>query len=136
MRFFLLLMFMFTSSLLAHKLNIFAYDEEGKLFVHSYFTKSSPCKGCQVSFLDETQRLLAKTQTNDEGKVSVSLPASSFIILVEAGMGHQQQIDYRAQSELKKELSDNNGLKIVLGLAIIFFLFGVLTWFKKRFSSR
>lgn len=86
MRFFLLLMFMFASSLLAHKLNIFAYDEEGKLFVHSYFTKSSPCKGCQVSFLDETQRLLAKTQTNDEGKVSVSLPASSFIILVKAVM--------------------------------------------------
>ena len=136
MRFFLLLTLMFTSSLVAHKLNIFAYDEEGKLFIHSYFTKSSPCKGCQVNFLDETQHVLAQTQTNDEGKVTVSLPSSSFIIRVEAGMGHQQQIHYRAQSEPKKEPSDTHGLKIVLGLAIIFLLFGVLTWFKKRFSSR
>lgn len=136
MRFFLLFTLVFTSSLLAHKLNIFAYDEAGKLFIHSYFTKSSPCKGCQVYLLDENQHELTQTKTNDEGKVSLSLPSSSFFIVVEAGMGHQQQIHYIAQSEPKKEPTEHAWVKIALGLAIIFLFFGVLTWFKKHPLSR
>lgn len=131
MRFFILLTLIFTSSLLAHKLNIFAYDEGGKLYLHSYFAKSSPCKGCQVRIIDNNERELVKTVTNKEGKISITLPASAFSIVVEAGMGHQQELSYTANGS-KEEIIDSEWSKIVFGLIMVFLLFGVLIWFKKR----
>lgn len=124
------------TALLAHKVNLFAYDEEGILYIQSYFTKSSPCKQCPIKIFGENEKELATLTTNDEGKVSMKLPAASFSILVEAGMGHQQSITYQAKSHTKEEAkklpSDTPVDKMALGLAIIVFFFGVLYWFKKH----
>lgn len=124
------------SSVWAHKINLFAYDEEGKLYVQSYFTKSSPCKQCVVKLLDEHQKELVFLNTDDAGKASVKLPAKEFVIVVEAGMGHQTQTHYVAQSHTKEEAktlpSDTPWDKMLLGLAIIGFFFGVLSWIKRK----
>jgi len=124
------------SSLWAHKVNLFAYDEEGKLYVQSYFTQSSPCKQCIIKLLDENQTELLVFNTDDEGKASTKLPAATFTILVEAGMGHQAQTHYVAQSHTKEEAktlpSDMPLDKMLLGLVIILFFFGVLYWIKRK----
>ena len=124
------------SSLWAHKVNLFAYDEEGKLYIQSYFTKSSPCKQCLVKLLDENQKELLSLRTDDEGKASTKLPAAAFNIIVEAGMGHQAQTSYVAQSHTKEEAkalpSDMPLDKMLLGLVIIVFFFGVLYWIKRK----
>lgn len=120
----------------AHKINLFAYDEEGKLYVQSYFTKSSPCKQCVVKLLDEHQKELLVFNTDDEGKASAKLPSAEFDIIVEAGMGHQTQTHYVAQSHTKEEVktlsSDTPWDKMLLGLAIIVFFFGALYWIKRK----
>lgn len=120
----------------AHKINLFAYDEEGTLFVQSYFTKSSPCKQCLVKLLDANQKELLAFKTDDEGKASTKLPSAEFDIIVEAGMGHQAQTHYVAQSHTKEEAkiqpSDTPLAKMALGLAIIGFFFGVLYWIKRK----
>lgn len=128
--------FLLLSSLWGHKLNVFAYDEEGKLFVQSYFTKSSPCKQCTIKLLGANDTVLLQLTTNDDGKASSPLPSATFSILVEAGMGHQQRLVYEAKSHTKdvlKQPPEETPLeKIVLGLGIIIFFFGGMYWFKKR----
>jgi hypothetical protein len=124
------------SSLWAHKINLFAYDEEGKLYVQSYFTQSSPCKQCIIKLLDENQKELLVFNTDDEGKASAKLPSAEFTIIVEAGMGHQAKTHYIAQSHTKEEAktlpSDTPWDKMLLGLAIIVFFFGALFWIKRK----
>lgn len=124
------------TSLWAHKINLFAYDEEGKLYIQSYFTKSSPCKQCPIKLLDANQKELLTLSTDDEGKASVKLPAAEFDIVVEAGMGHQSQTHYVAQSHTKEEAktlpSDTPWDKMLFGLAIMVFFFGVLYWIKRK----
>lgn len=124
------------TSLWAHKINLFAYDEEGKLYIQSYFTKSSPCKQCPIKLLDSNQKELLTLSTDDEGKASVKLPAAEFDIVVEAGMGHQSQTHYVAQSHTKEEAktlpSDTPWDKMLFGLAIMVFFFGVLYWIKRK----
>ncbi len=131
-----LLSLLLLSSSWGHKLNLFAYDEEGRLFVQSYFTKSSPCKQCTIKLLGDNDTVLLQLTTNDEGKASSLLPTASFSILVEAGMGHQQRLVYEAKSHtqdvLKQPPEETPLEKIVLGLGIIIFFFGGMYWFKKR----
>lgn len=131
-----LLSILLFSSVWAHKINLFAYDEEGKLYVQSYFTKSSPCKQCPIKLLDANQKELFTFTTDDEGKASAKLPAAEFEIIVEAGMGHQAQTHYVAQSHTKEEAktlpSDIPLDKLLLGLVIIVFFFGVMYWIKRK----
>lgn len=132
----LLLSVVFLGTLWAHKINLFAYDEAGTLYVQSYFTKSSPCKQCTVRLMDAHQKELALLTTNEEGKASIKLPSSTFTIVIEGGMGHQTQTEYVVQmhtQETSKALPDGTPFeKIVLGLAIIAFFFGVLFWIKHK----
>ena len=133
-----LLSLLLLSSVWAHKINLFAYDEAGHLYVQSYFTKSSPCKQCTLKLLDANQKELLSLKTDDEGKASITLPADEFDIIVEAGMGHQAQTHYVAKSHTKEEAktlpSDTPWDKMLLGLAIIVFFFGALFWIKRKSS--
>lgn len=133
-----LLSLLVLSSLWAHKINLFAYDEAGQLYVQSYFTKSSPCKQCVVKLLDANQKELLAFTTDNEGKASAKLPLAEFDIIVEAGMGHQAQTHYVAQSHTKEEAktlpSDMPLDKMLLGLVIIVFFFGVMYWIKRKKS--
>ena len=132
---FIIIAFLSISTLYAHKINLFAYDEEGSLYVQSYFTKSAPCKQCTILLQDFQDKELARFQTDDEGKASIKLPAPHFKITVEGGMGHQATLDYEAKSHTKEELktlpSDTPLSKVALGLAIIVFFFGALFWIKR-----
>lgn len=135
-----LLSLLFASSLLAHKINLFAYDEQGIVYLHAYFTQSSPCKNCPIKLVDMQERILQTLSSDEEGKASVKLPASSFSIVVEGGMGHQQRIDYTAQSHpqeaQKTPPSEMPFEKVALGLVIIALFFGALFWIKTRHTAR
>lgn len=123
-------------TLWAHKINLFAYDEAGILYVQSYFTKSSPCKQCTVRLMDAQQKELVLFKTDEEGKASIKLPSSAFTIMVEGGMGHQTQTEYVAQTHTEETSkvppSDTPFEKIIQGLVIIAFSFGALFWIKRK----
>ena len=124
------------SAVWAHKINLFAYDENNTLYLQSYFTKSSPCKQCPIKLLGSNEQELGTLMSDDEGKASMKLPAAAFSIVVDGGMGHQQKIEYRAQSHTKEEAkqlpSDTPLDKIALALGILVFFFGALYWIKRR----
>lgn len=82
----LLSLLVFTS-VWAHKINLFAYDEEGKLFVQSYFTKSSPCKQCTVKLLDANQKELLAFATDDEAKLQQNCPLLNLLLLLKRVWG-------------------------------------------------
>ncbi len=142
----LLFSLFFVASLWAHKINLFAYDENGILYIQSYFTKSSPCKACSIKLLDKDEQVISSLLSNDEGKVAVSLPKELSFIVVEAGMGHQARIVYQGTSDSspsqessiiskkhpKGPPTENIFGKITLSLAIIALFFGGIYRYKKR----
>jgi len=123
------------SFLSAHKLNIFVYDEDNTLYIQSYFTKSSPCKNCEVVVEDDSGDTLAKLFTDGEGKASLSVSKDVVAISVDGGMGHFQKLRYELKSRAKEEAqnlpADISWQRIVLGLGIIAAVFLIL-WFVKR----
>lgn len=140
MRYVFLFFIFFTSFLYAHKINIFAHDEKGILFIHAYFTQSSSCQDCDVIVIDKNEKILATSRTNHEGKTSLTLPKTSFNILVKASMGHQNQLSYNNitpkdnihTSAILQNNHEHFGWKILLALVMIAVLFGALTWLKRK----
>jgi hypothetical protein len=133
-RFFLLLCFS-AAFLSAHKLNLFLYDENGTLFIQSYFHKSAPCKNCEVTIEDENGGIISKLSTNDEGKAEINLLENVLSVSVDGGMGHFVKESYtlknNADSQTALPPEDTTWYKSALGLFIMTGLFFVL-WFVKR----
>jgi hypothetical protein len=133
-RIFLLLCFS-AAFLSAHKLNLFLYDENGTLFIQSYFHKSAPCKNCEVIIEDESGGIISKLSTNEEGKAQIELSQSAFSVSVNGGMGHFTKESYELKSGKSEQTAalpeDTTWYKSALGLCIMAALFFVL-WFIKR----
>lgn len=112
--------------LYAHKLSVFAKEEAGKVELRAYFSKSAPCKGCQVSVQNVSGKVLLQTQTNDEGKAWLTLPAGASRVVVEGGMGHQQELVL--ENPVPEEGAALPFLLSLLGIGVFF---GLL-WFVRR----
>jgi len=89
------LIFIFVSLLLcgvatAHKVNLFAYVEAGKVYTESYFPDGSPVKSGKILVYDSQDKLLLQGVTNDEGLFSFDVPkVDDLNIVIEATMGHR-----------------------------------------------
>jgi hypothetical protein len=130
-----LLLCLSAAFLSAHKLNLFLYDENGTLFIQSYFHKSAPCKNCEVVIEDENGGVISKLSTNDEGKADINLSQSAFSVSVNAGMGHFVKEQYALKNSISEQNpqlpEDKTWYNTAFGLCIMAALFFVL-WFVKR----
>ncbi|MCF8110860.1 MAG: carboxypeptidase regulatory-like domain-containing protein [Desulfobacteraceae bacterium] len=85
-----LVSFLCAGTALAHKVNVFAYAEDGKIYVESYFPDGRPAAGSELKVYDSRGNLLAEGKTDGEGKFSFEIPrADDLKIVVNAGMGHK-----------------------------------------------
>ncbi len=74
----------------AHKVNIFAYVENGKIFTESYFPDGKPVQDGTVQIFDSHQKKVAEGKTDKEGKFSVPVPEKDDLtIVINASMGHK-----------------------------------------------
>jgi nickel transport protein len=74
----------------AHKVNIFAYVEEGKIFTESYFPDGKPVEDGTIEVLDSQGQKLAEFKTDKEGKCSFPIPKKDDLtIAIIASMGHR-----------------------------------------------
>ncbi|MDR3345853.1 MAG: hypothetical protein LBS73_01625 [Campylobacteraceae bacterium] len=133
----IVILLMLSSCLLtAHKLNLFLYDENGTLYIQSYFTKSAPCKNCEVTIKDKSEKELLKLFTDDEGKASTPAVDDVLSVSVDGGMGHFQSMRYEMTSHTKDEAKelppDAPWYKIVLSLCIIGVVFLILRLVKRK----
>jgi nickel transport protein len=74
----------------AHKVNIFAYVEDGKIYTESYFPDGKPVEGGGIEVLDSQNQKLAEGVTDKEGKCVIPVPKKDDLtIVINASMGHK-----------------------------------------------
>jgi nickel transport protein len=79
-----------STAAMAHKVNLFAYVEGGKIYTESYFPDGSPVKGGKVLVYDSQDKLLLEGKTDKAGLFSFDVPkVDDLTIVIEATMGHK-----------------------------------------------
>jgi len=81
---------LFCGTALAHKVNLFAYAEEGKVYTESYFPDGSPVEGGKVEVYDSQNNLLLEGVTDKKGLFNFVIPkVDDLTIVINATMGHK-----------------------------------------------
>jgi nickel transport protein len=77
----------------AHKVNIFAYAQDGKVHAEGYFVDGSKCKNSLISVIDEkTGEKLLEGRTDENGQYSFDITrVTSLKLILHAGTGHQNE---------------------------------------------
>jgi len=108
--FIFLIIIMINISAFAHKVNIFAYLEEGKIYTESYFSDGKKCVESKIEVFDNQGNKLLEGLTDKEGMFSFKIPPEDVIdgdlkLVLTASMGHRAEYIIRAD-----ELGDIKGL--------------------------
>lgn len=75
---------------LAHKVNLFAYVDNGKVYTECYFADGRPVKAGKVLVYDNRETLLLEGVTDRQGLFSFAIPTvDDLTIVIDAGMGHR-----------------------------------------------
>lgn len=81
---------LFGGPALAHKVNLFAYAEAGKIYTESYFPDGKAVEGGKVLVYDSQDKLLLEGVTDKDGLFSFAIPkVDDLKIVIEATMGHK-----------------------------------------------
>jgi nickel transport protein len=77
----------------AHKVNIFAYAQEGKVHAEGYFVDGTKCKNSIIEVIDnKTGQKLLEGRTDENGQYSFDIPrAVAMKLVLRAGTGHQNE---------------------------------------------
>jgi len=83
-------------SVFAHKVNIFAYVEGGKIYTESYFNDGKNCIDSRIEVFDNQGNKLLEGLTDEEGMFSFEVPSEGLIIgdlklILTASMGHRAE---------------------------------------------
>ena len=80
----------FSTAALAHRVNLFAYVEDGKIYTESYFPDGRPAKGGKILVYDSQDKLLLEGVTDKKGLFSFAVPkVDDLTIVIQASMGHR-----------------------------------------------
>ncbi|MCK8601201.1 DUF4198 domain-containing protein [Desulfoferrobacter suflitae] len=80
----------------AHKVNVFAYAEDGTIHTESYFPDGKPAAGGTIEVYDQAKTRLLEGKTDREGKFSFPIPKrEDLTIVINAGMGHRNEYTIR-----------------------------------------
>jgi len=83
-------LFLSTGTALAHKVSLFAYVDNGKIYTESYFADGKPVKNGKVLVYDSRKQLLLEGVTDKAGLFSFDIPKiDNLNIVIDATMGHR-----------------------------------------------
>jgi nickel transport protein len=90
------------SPALAHKVNLYAYVEDGVIQGEGYFTGGGKPQDCPVTVTDATGKLLGETRTDTGGKFRLKLPpltpeSAPLKLVLTAGDGHRNDFPLTAR---------------------------------------
>jgi len=82
-----------SSTALAHKVNLFAYAEDGMVYTESYFSDGKKVIDSTVEVFDaKSNKLLFSGKTDNNGEFSFKIPeAAGLRIVLTASMGHKNE---------------------------------------------
>lgn len=76
----------------AHKVNLFTSVEGQNIVLDAYFPDGKKAKNSVYSVMDNTDKILLKGTTNEQGKASFVPPQGKDLrIVIDAGMGHRTE---------------------------------------------
>lgn len=89
----LILVLLVGSNALAHKVNVFAYAEDGMVHTESYFSDGRKVMDSTVEVFDaKNNKLLLTGKTDKNGEFSFNIPqATGLRIVLTASMGHKNE---------------------------------------------
>ena len=106
---FLILLFLLNLEAFAHKINLFITQVENRLEGEGFFADGSPCKNCEITVFDPSEKEILKIKTDEKGKFSFSLPekVERVKIILSAGEGHivEKTVTIKRESKEKKDIS-------------------------------
>jgi nickel transport protein len=92
----MLVSLLFGGTALAHKVNLFAYVEAGKVHTESYFPDGRPVEDGKVLVYDSGDALLLEGRTDQEGLFSFPIPkVDDLKIVIDASMGHKNSFELK-----------------------------------------
>lgn len=129
----IVLMFLVSLSLFAHKLNLFIYEENSNVIASTYFASGTYCNECKIEVYDEKGKLLEKGLTNKDGEYIVKKLKPKLLIKAEALGGHGAQSEFEVKNlkEEKPEVNDYNLLESIIAALVLAFIFLALKRVKK-----
>jgi nickel transport protein len=81
---------LFPASALAHKVNVFAYVEDGIVYAESYFPDGRPVAKGKIQVFDDQQQLLLEGVTDAVGLFQFKVPkVTDLTLVITASMGHK-----------------------------------------------
>lgn len=128
----------------AHRVIVFAWVEDNRIFVEGGFGSDRPAKRCEIVVFDKKGVVVHKGNTDDHGKYSFAIPDgldSMLKLVLKAGEGHQadwtlsyDEIFQKSEQQNMQEVtlqkekisSAPSLLKIIAGVAVIFGLAGLI----------
>ena len=147
--------FLFPANLFAHKLYVFAWVEDGKIFTESKFSSNKWVENGKISVEDENGFVFLTGLTSDNGSFDFAIDdniqsnlKSDLMILLDAGMGHKAnwKLNFDEIFDINKD--DNNKetaqkkkeemikkpgiINVSAGILVIFIFFGLMAYFKKK----
>lgn len=143
----LLVIFVVTTPVWAHKVNLFCYVEGDKLYGESYFSGGRAAQNAKVEVYDDTNdSLMATTLTDEEGKFSLTLEkVAPLKIILYAGQGHKTEFFLSPENnELSKsetttgqktQISEPSFVTILGGIGWIIGIFGLIYFWKRKNAS-
>jgi nickel transport protein len=87
---FLVILAVFAVPVQAHKVNIFAYVENGKIYTESYFPDGRKVEDGAIEVFDSQNQKVAEGKTDKQGKCVLPIPKKDDLtIVINASMGHK-----------------------------------------------
>jgi nickel transport protein len=87
---FMVMLAVFAMPAQAHKVNIFAYVENGKIYTESYFPDGRKVEDGTIEVFDSQNQKVAEGKTDKQGKCVLPIPQKDDLtIVINASMGHK-----------------------------------------------
>lgn len=148
----IILLILAARPVMAHKVIIFAWVEDGMIFTESSFGSKRKAMGCKIIAADESGQLVHTGLTDKSGKYAFKVPEnmnSDLILTLEAGTGHKalwrlskaefftkpSAVDKKAAMQTKEKLEQEPPIiKILGGIFMIFILAFIIKRIKRKAS--
>ncbi len=132
------LFLLITSSLFAHKINLFITNEENSVNIYSYFASGDPCINCKL-IIKNGENIVLEDKLDTNGKYLYNSKYKDIQVTIDASGGHivKQDIELEniknesLQTHLKDE-QENEHIKILISLVLIGLIFYVLKIVKRK----
>ena len=132
------LFLLITSSLFAHKINLFVTNEENGVNIYSYFANGNPCINCKL-IIKNGENIILEDKLDANGKYLYSSKYKDIQVTIDASGGHIAKQDIvvenikneSLQTHLKEE-KENEHIKILISLVLIGLIFYVLKMLKRK----